>query len=430
MYRNVINDLALWVEKECRQILYIKGATGVGKTWTIKDFATAFFAHQNYIDVSTELDFIEAITKKDLESFKALLSERFPIDNSDENYIKNSIFIFDELQGIPDFASFFYAFLKEDRRYNLCLIASTMEFTEYEYTHQDVFNIIRMRPMSFDEYLIANKAHRLIASIEHQKSTPLSSVEESYAETLLKEYMLTGGMPEVIKEFLKGHNYNVIRPIQEKILSDYDKILRKCSREAEVTRVRRIWKSIPKQLVRDNKKFMYNAVEDNARAREYLDATRILCNLGFARKLPLLKEGAIPLEDHVDHKSFEFFLIDHGLLRALYNLPVDEGISINDIFKEKNGAIAEQYIFQELSNKVGNLYYWISKATARVPFVYEGDQAPVPVDVRFEQNNKAQNVKAFRSKNPDTEISIRVSLDQVSFDNMCLNIPVYALWNM
>lgn len=430
MYRNVINDLALWVEKECRQILYIKGAYGVGKTWTVKDFATAFFKHQNYIDVSESEEIKEAITAFDLEKFSAILTDKFPFDADDSTYIPNAVFIFDELQGIPDFAKFFYEFLKLDRRYNICLIASTMEFTEYEYSHQDVFNIIRMRPMSFEEYLIANKSHALIASIENQKGKPLTSVEERYAKTLLKEYLMTGGMPQVVKAFIKKHDYSTIRPIQKAILDDYDKILKKCSREAEATRVRRIWRSIPKQLVRDNKKFMYNAVEDNARAREYLDATSILCNLGFARRLPLLKAGLVPLEDHVDHKSFEFFLIDHGLLRAIYDLPVDESIPIEKILSEKNGAVAEQYIFQELFNKVGNLYYWVSKATARVPFVYEGDNSPVPVDIRFESNKKAQNIKAFCTKNPNTEISIKVSLDQVNFDNMCITIPAYALWNM
>jgi hypothetical protein len=171
-------------------------------------------------------------------------------------------------------------------------------------------------------------------------------------------------------------------------------------------------------------------VESNARAREYSEATQNLCNLGIARKLPRLIEGVLPLEEHVDYKSFQLFLIDHGLLRALYQLPVSETLTAEDILNEQNGAIAQQFIFQELSSKVGNIYYWISGATAKVPFVYEGDNSAIPVDVRFKQNKKAQNVKTFCAKNENIQMSLRVSLSPIARENDTLNIPVYSLWNM
>ena len=204
-------------------------------------------------------------------------------------------------------------------------------------------------------------------------------------------------------------------------MEDYVQLMKQTYPVALYQRCKRIFRSIPEQLARENKKFMYKSVDSNARSREYAEAAQALCNLGIARKLPRLTSGNLPLEEHVDYKSFELFFIDHGLLRAAYGLPMNEEIDVNDILAEKCGAVAEQFIFQELSSKIPYLYYWVSGATARVPFVYEGEDAP---------NSKAQNIKTFRSKNSNTNIAVKVSFNQVSLDGDTLNIPAYGLWNM
>jgi len=422
MYRNVINDLAAWYEENKRKILCVKGAYGVGKTWTINDFATAFFDEKVYIDCSKE-------------EYSSITSSHESLDNAlNEQYkeldFSKCLLIFDEVQYLDNCAQFFYEYAKIHRDYTICLIASSMEISEFEYTHPDVFKIIRMRPMSFEEYMIANKANPFIAAIENQKHTPLNNIEVQGILSLLREYMLVGGMPGIVNDFIKTKDYEMVRKAQNELIEKYNSIIKNSFNPAMYQRCRRIWRSIPKQLTRDNKKFMYRFVETNARSREYSEATQYLCNLGIARKLPRLSKAALPLEDYVDYKAFELFFIDHGLLRAAFNLPINETITLEDIYTEKNGAIAEQYIFQELSNKVGNLYYWTSGATARVPFVYEGDNTPVPVDIRFVENNKAQNIKTFRQKNPNTEIALKISFEQVALQNNSLNIPIYGLWNM
>lgn len=423
MYRNIINDFASWYEEKRRRILYIKGAKGVGKTWAVKDFATAFFKQQCYIHVSEDdacRDAINGTSNLDL-----LLAQRFPdADFSD------SLLIFDEIQCVPDCAEFFYAFRKSHPDYSICLIASSMEFTEYEYNHPDVFEIIRMRPMTFEEYMIASKAHPFLDAISKHKDAPLTNLEIGAITSMLREYLLVGGMPGIVHAYLKDRNLSVIRPMQEAMLEDYIKLMKQTYSSALYQRCKRIFRSMPEQLARENKKFMYKSVDSNARSREYAEAAQKLCDLGIARKLPRLTSGTLPLESHVDYKSFELFFIDHGLLRAAYGLPMREDIDVNDILAEKCGAIAEQFVFQELSSKIPCLYYWVSGATARVPFVYEGEHAPVPVDIRFIPNSKAQNIKTFRSKNPNTDIVVKVSFNQVSLDGDTLNIPAYGLWNM
>lgn len=423
MYRNIINDFAMWYEEPKRKILYVKGAKNVGKTWAVRDFSTAFFKNQYYINLAEDATCCESLSgAANLDLF---LSQRFP----DADFT-NSVLIFDEVQSVPDCAEFFYAFRKGHPEYTICLIASSMEFTEYEYNHPDVFCILRMRPMTFEEYMIASKAHPFLDAISRNKNNPLTNLEIGAITSMLREYLLVGGMPGIVHAYLKNRDLSIIRPMQEALLDDYMQLAKQTYNSALYQRCKRIFRSIPEQLARENKKFMYKSVDSNARSREYAEATQMLCNLGITRKLPRLTSGALPLESHVDYKSFELFLIDHGLLRAAYGLPMSEEIDVNEILAEKNGAIAEQFIFQELSSKIPYLYYWVSGATARVPFVYEGENAPVPVDIRFVPNTKAQNIKTFRSKNPNTDIVVKVSFNQVCLDGDTLNIPAYGLWNM
>lgn len=446
MYRNVINDLVAWFEESRRRILYIKGAAGVGKTWSVKDFSTAFFERTVYIDISKSPAFFHAIAgiiTDSSDNIPTHLSEermemqvRIDVIDSllNQHYgeidFSNTILIFDEIQDVPECAEFFYEYAKKHRHYSICLIASSMKITEFEYHHADVFNIIRMRPMSFEEYMIANKAHPFLAAIENHKNVPLTALEEQAISLMLRDYLIVGGMPGIVQNFLKHKDYAQVRTMQLAQLEIYRQMIQSSISSAMSQRMRRIWQSVPKQLTHSNKKFMYRFVETNARSREYADAVQHLCNLGLIRKLPRLLSSELPLEAHADYNSFELFFLDHGLLRAVYDAPVNDEVTLSGIFAEENGAVAEQFVFEELSAKMGYLYYWISGATARVPFVYEGENGPIPVDIRFISNKKAQNIKTFRAKNPTTDISLRISLEPVCLDGKVLNIPAYGLWNM
>lgn len=430
MYRNIINELAIWYEEPRKRILYVKGALGVGKTWTVTDFATGFFDGYKIVDLSTDTAFTNILcsdsdTATAIDDLDFMLEQHF----GEVDYTRHML-IFDEVQNIPDVDRFFYEYAKKHRDYVICLIASSMRITEFEYHHKDVFNIIRMRPMTFDEFLIANKANSIISAIERATNTPLNPVEEETAKSMLRDFMIVGGMPGIVQNFIKNKDFEIVRSMQLELINSYQKLIKSSFSSAMSQRCRRIWRSIPFQLAHDNKKFMYRFVEENARSREYSEATQNLCDLGLSRKLPRLSRSIPPLENHVDHKSFELFMLDHGLLRAQFNLPAEDSLTLEEIFTEENGAVAEQYIFQELSSKVGFLYYWISKATARVPFVYEGEEAAIPVDVRFTTNRKAQNIKTFKAQNKNIDISVKISLEPVSFTSGILTIPAYGLWNM
>jgi hypothetical protein len=457
MYRTVINDFVAWYEESKRKILYVKGALGVGKTWAIKDFATGFFECNLYISLAEDSEVRDIVTFNDPEDnlSAVIASEAYPLDNEEikervkfyahrldklfaERYgtddFSSHMLIFDDAEASPLSDVFFHEYKKVHSNYSICVSASTMEITPYQYHYKDVFKIVRMRPMSFEEYLIAKKAHPLITAITNNKSMPLKPFEEKAIHEHLLEYLIIGGMPEVVHSFIKHKDYVEARTLQEKIIKEYEQIIYHTLSSALSQRCRRIWRSIPNQLSKDNKKFMYRYVEENARAREYDIATQTLCSLGFVRKLPRLVKADMPLEENADYKSFELFLLDHGLLRAMLDAPAtDDGLALPDIFAESNGAVAEQYIFQELSGKLGYLYYWISGATARVPFVYESNNAAIPVDIQFVPRSKAQNIKVFNNKyksKENTDVSLKISLEQISLDKSVLNVPAYSLWTL
>ena len=417
MYRNIIEDMIEWQEERNRQMLYIKGAVGVGKTWIVKDFATAFYPACCYLDCTADFP----ATADELDS---LLASKFS-----EDELTKGLIVFDEIQHIPDAAEFFYDYKKLHKDFHICLIASNMQITEFEYTHGDCYKLIRLRPMSFEEYLIANRAGAFIEAIKAGRYE-FSKLEAESLERLLADYLMIGGMPGVVSEFIRNKNYNTIRPLQDEINDSNLKLLKSELSDALYQRSKRVFKSIPKQLSKENKKFMYKSAEANARSREYSEATQILCDYGLARKLPRLTEGKLPLEDYVDYKSFELFYLDHGLLRASLKLPISDKLTLSEIMNESGGAVAEQYLFTELSSAIGILYYWISGATARVPFVYEGSESPIPIDIRYNKSKHPQNIKVFKEKNPDTTSFIRVTADEYSESDYEKNVPLYALWNL
>ena len=344
MYRNIIEDMIEWHEERNRQMLYIKGAVGVGKTWIVKDFATAFYPACCYVDCSKDFP-------ADADSLDSMLASSFT-----EEELTKGLIVFDEVQHIPDAGEFFYEYKKIHKSFHICLIASNMQITEFEYSHGDCYKLLRMRPMTFEEYLIANRAGSFIDAMKAGRYD-FSKLEAESLERLLTDYLMTGGMPGVVAKFLKSKDYNAIRPMQDEINEANLKLLKSGLSDALYQRAKRVFKSIPKQLSKENKKFMYKSAEANARSREYAEATQTLCNFGLARKLPRLIEGSLPLEDHVDFKSFELFFLDHGLLRASLNLPVSDKITLDELMNESGGAIAEQYLFTELSSAIGILYY-------------------------------------------------------------------------
>ncbi len=432
MYRNVINELAAWYESN-QQVLLVKGAKGVGKTWSVTDFSEAFFKRVLIVDFEKESDFLRLFQGTvDADRIESKLKSRFRrISDGGEELIfdKDMLLVFDEVQFLkqPLPGIMAYAMQRPDMR--ICIIASWLGKLEGEDFYDDLA-CVSMYPMTFEEFLTANKVQSLCEYIERQKLEVIDGEKKDEIKEYLSCFMMTGGMPEVVADIVKFKSLLHIDGILSKILSEQRAFIRLMVPHALERKVLKIWDSIPVQLCKPNRKFMYNYVDEKARAREYEGAVKWLMDAGLVRCIYRVTDGIAPLSDYVDQKSYELYHLDHGLLRVMCNCPLESLEEENDIYNVLNGVLPEQYSIAELTmnSNVPALYFWISGATARVDLVFEDDGEVIPVDIQSKVQSKAQSLKVFYKKY-NNRMAIRISLEDLNFSKGILNIPLYGLWN-
>ncbi|MCM1495571.1 MAG: DUF4143 domain-containing protein [Bacteroides sp.] len=430
MYRNLINELADWQEQEEKKILLLKGAKGVGKTWCVMDFAKAFFTRTIHIEFDKDAILRELFLTPNSADFIDEQLELLSDINLHEGNIGDVLFVFDEVQVEEDLFAGVLQYVRQRKQLSVILIASWVGLLPAENLVVDEIMIKTMYPMTFEEFLIANKAQELCRMIEQEKVEGLKEDVRPLILDYLKYFYITGGMPEVVLDFIKRKDMGSIDEIQHRILQGYREDILRHAPKQFVKKVLQVWDSVPMQLTKDNKKFMYGVIDSKARAREYVGAVAWLVNAGYVRKVQKVSKGMSPLEDYIDKKSFELYYLDHGLLRSTTGVAAEEAERNAHIFDEMNGILSEQLVLAELTlnANVKKLYFWTSEATARIDFVFEDDGEVIPVDVQSTIRTKAQNLKVFHQKY-NNRMSIRISLEGLSFHKGRLNVPLYGLWN-
>lgn len=430
MYRNMVNDLAEWKEQPERELMLLKGARGVGKTWCVMDFARAFFERVIHIDfgkdsILRELFMVPNRPEFIDEQLKILTDIDLQTVNPEELLI-----VFDEVQVEEDLFAGVMQYARQRKRFSIILIASWVGMLPAENLVAEEIIVKTMYPMTFEEFLIANKAQELCRIIEQEKVNGLQNDLRPMILEYLKYFYITGGMPEVVQEFVRNRDMNHVDMIQHRILQELrDGILRYAPKQL-VKKILQVWDSVPMQLTKENKKFMYGVIDPKARAREYVGAVAWLVNAGYVRKVQKVSAGIYPLEEQIDHRSFELYYLDHGLLRNIAGIVAREAEVDDQIFNELNGILSEQLVLAELTlnANVKELYFWTSEATARIDFIFEDDGEVIPVDVQSTIRTKAQNLKVFHQKY-NNRMSIRISLESLGFHKGRLNVPLYGLWN-
>lgn len=425
MFRNIINDLAGWYEREEQKAALIKGGKAVGKTWAALDFATGFFDEYIVIDLAEYPDLLEYISKeRKPDKVHAKL-----VTTVDKYDFEGKLLIFDNAQlntlSIKNLAM--YAGSRKDCR--VLIIATAGGKLDIEDQCKDILDVFEMTPMTFEEFLKAGKGRKLCKYIENQMMDALSDEVRESVKTMLETFFLTGGMPEVVSAYYKNESFIDADAALVKLLDRINEYIVDTAPRRSLCKVVAVWKSIPKQLTKDNKKFMYGYVDPKARAREYEDSVEFLVKAGVVNRVYRIKEGVLPLENQVDEKSFELYHLDHGLLRIMSEIKCTD-VDLNNVYDTMGGVIAEQYAYSELkaNKKIGTLYFWISSATAKVDFVYEGEGEVIPVDVQTAPHSKAQSVKVFTGRY-NNNTSVRISTDDMYVKKGLLNIPLYGIWN-
>lgn len=429
MYRIIMNDLMEWYGNAQDKVLLLKGAKGVGKTWVMIDFGQGFYKNLIYVDFEKDEE-IYSLFKQGIrvKAEKLIAALCMYCEQTFEE--GQTLFVFDEAHLYPKAVEAIMSLKHQRPELPVCMIASTVGGIVHEAEYVNEFYELQLYPMTFEEFLTANKAQDLCKSIENQKMEPVEPEVIEEITEYLKIFYITGGMPIVVLDYVKNHDLNRVDAILKALLIKCREHIEQYVPKTYALKVNKIWNSIPAQMEKENRKFMYQYVDEKARAREYENSVNWLVDTGLVRKVNRIKDGVAPLPLQVDDKSFELYHLDHGLLRIMCGINHFRMKGGDLAMEDINGALLEQFVLSELTmNKtVDKLYFWISGATARVDFVFEDDGEVVPVDVQSRIRRKAQSIKVFNSKYKN-HMAIRISLDELGFSKGILNIPLYGLWN-
>lgn len=430
MYRKLLEDLIKWKDKKDRLPLILKGARQVGKTWLLTEFGKNCFEDVLYTN------FENAANMEDI--FSGVIEPQRIIDmlgalHGRKVIPEKTLLIFDEVQEIPRALTALKYFAENAPEYPICCAGSLLGVALHKGTSFPVGKVdfLTLQPLSFEEFLLANGEQVLCEYIKTSKITPLPQAFAEKMADYLKFYFIIGGMPSAVRIWLEERDFNKVEEKQLAILDTYNQDFSMHAPQALVPKLRYLWNSIPSQLAKENKKFIYGLVKEGARAREYEDALLWLLDSGLIRRVGRITKGALPLKAYEDLKSFKLYHLDVGLLRVMSELSPQAITQSIRVFEEFKGALTEQYVLQELSAQpeFKNLYYWTSEATAEVDFVYSDGLRVIPLEVKASENIQARSLKIFREKY-NTELAIRTSLANLRYDEGLFNIPLYLLWNL
>lgn len=426
MYRKAMENLQGWRLKSDRKPLIIRGARQVGKTWLMKEFSNLEYENTVYLNFENnrllkdlfagDYDIGRLITGLELIAGKAIDSE-------------NTLLIFDEIQEVPKALTSLKYFYENAPQYHIVCAGSLLGVALHEGTSFPVGKVefMDLYPLSFSEFAKAMGKSQLISLIENNDFRMITTFKHEYIN-LLKQYYFVGGMPEAVFAFSQYMDFDRVRLIQQRILDAYEQDFSKHAPSNIVPRIRMLWNSIPAQLARENKKFLYGLVKEGARAKEYEMAMLWLLDCGLAYKVHRIKKPSLPLKAYEDEKAFKLFVLDIGLLSCMVRLQATTLLKGNEMFKEFKGALTEQFVLQQLKTLNDmQINYWTNEnGSSEIDFVIDNGRQIIPLEVKAELNLQAKSLKVYRDKYKPN-LSVRISMADYEPQEGLINLPLYLV---
>lgn len=428
MKRNILNDLIKWKDRKSdyRKPLILEGARQVGKTWLARELGHQAFGG-DFVEVNFEdNEYLHTLFEADFDLDRILMA----IQSATGKHIVpgRTLLFFDEIQharrGLLALKYFY------DRLPELHIIAAGSLLGVMDH-RDDSFPVgkvefLRVNPLGFEEFLLAMGKDGMVEMLHHLDPLSINAFGAQF-EDMLRQYYFVGGMPEVVNTYVEQRDYAAVRKVQKAILTSYEKDFSKHAPNDLIPRMSLLWNSIPAQLAKENKKFVYSAVKAGARAREYEAAITWLCNAGLVYKVTRVRAGELPLKAFEDIDAFKLYVLDIGLHGAMSGLSAHTLITGNEFFKQYRGALTEQFVLQELQ-LMSDMYihYWTPDVgTAEVDFVLQSEDQVVPVEVKAEQNLHAKSLRRFIDEY-DPAHTIRTSMASMSIEKRVMDLPLYA----
>lgn len=421
MKREVYKQLLEWKNKKDRKPLVINGARQVGKTWILKEFGKNEFKNVAYINCDKITDmkkiFSDFDTNRLIRAFSAITEEVITPNDT--------LIILDEIQEAPLGLTALKYFCEDAREYHIVVAGSLLGISIHSGTGFPVGKVdeIKMHAMSFMEFINASGNDLLVQQIKNHSWNELSLLSGKFIE-LLRQYYYVGGMPEVVASYFEFNDLKKVRNIQKRILDDYEKDFSKHVPSEILPKVHMVWNSIPSQLAKENKKFIYGAIKKGTRAKEFEDAIQWLIDAGLIFKVVRVNKIERPLKFYEDVSSFKLFISDLGLLGAKSDVTAREVLTSENYFSEYKGAFTEQFVAQEMTSKDILLYYYSKEnSPLEIDFLIQKEDV-YTIEVKAEENLKSKSLRVVYENNKKLK-ACRFSMAGYREQEWMINIPLY-----
>lgn len=426
MERYAMKTLIKWKNSTNRKPMIIRGARQVGKTWLMKEFGKTQFEDYVYFNFD-ENPRLGEIFNGDLSVERIILA--LSAESGKSIKPKHTLLIFDEIQEVPRALTSLKYFNENSSEYVIVAAGSLLGVAMHQGTSFPVgkVNFMDLYPLSFREFLSALGEERYAQFLIEADNDLIRAFRDKYIERM-KQYYYVGGMPEVVQSFVVNKDYNEVRRIQKELLDYYQQDFSKHAPSSLVPRLNMVWKSIPMQLAKENKKFIYGQLREGARAKDFELAIQWLQDCGLIHKIGRIKKAGIPIIAYMDMQAFKIYLHDVGLLAAMSDLSSRTIVDGNRIFTEFKGALTEQYVQQQLISDLELVPYYYSAENARceIDFVVSDGESVIPLEVKAEENLKSKSLSVFCEKYK-IEKGIRISMSDYREQDWMVNIPLYQI---
>lgn len=425
MERSIYSSLKKWKDSPTRKPLILQGARQVGKTYILKEFGAREYSEVVYINCDDNNDMQNMFVDYDVDRIIRSMSAISGVS------IKPSttLLILDEIQEVERGLASLKYFCEKAPEYHVAVAGSLLGITLHEGTSFPVgkVDMLYMYPMDFEEFLLAMGKEQLVEMLRSDSWAALTPLRGMLTE-LLRQYYFVGGMPEAVKAYVGRGDIWEVRSIHSKIIDAYRNDMSKHAPKQQVQRINMVWNSIPSQLARDNKKFIYGALRKGARANDFEIAIQWLVDSGLVHKVHRISKPVVPLKFYEDMASFKLFLLDCGLLGALSETPPEQILIGDNVFEEYKGAFTENYVLQQLKSLPRTFVYYYSNdnSTLEIDFVVQHEAHVIPIEVKAEENLRAKSLRQFVTDNAGLH-GVRFSMSDYREQDWLTNVPLWAV---
>lgn len=425
MKRNAIKELYEWKENNDRKPLVILGARQVGKTWLMKEFGKEAYKKCAYVNFEDNDD-LRGMFEHDFDIQRIIANLQWTTDVTID---EDTLIILDEIQEAPRGITALKYFQEKAPQYHVIAAGSLLGIAMHKNDSFPVGKVdfMNLYPLSFYEFLNAVGEKKMVDLLQAKDWTMLTMVRAKFEERL-RQYYFVGGMPAAVLAFVNDGDLNKVRTIQKSIIEAYERDFSKHAPAIEVPRIRMVWHSIPSQLSKENRKFIYGMIKEGARAKDFELAIEWLKDAGLIYKVNRCKKAQLPLAAYEDFSAFKMFLSDIGLMGAMSNIPVQSLLNGNMLFSDFKGALTEQFVLQQMkTNQSLSIYYWSAdNSRGEIDFLVQQEEKVIPIEVKAEENLQAKSLRMFVERNPGLK-GCRFSMSPYREQDWLVNYPLYSV---